>query len=93
MGAAAQAFQVRPNVQFVVPPIAVWDGKTPTRRAHTFIKEIERLASFTAQASYDIIMAHLAPDFQDNLEQVSQQFGKDGTGFTWELAKKAFVAL
>jgi hypothetical protein len=91
--ALATAAQVRPGVHFQVPPIAPWDGKTPGRRAHTFLKEIERLASLTSQTATDILFAHMAPDFQDHLEQVSAAHAKEGRAFTYELAKQAFLTL
>ncbi len=87
------AAQVRPNVQFQVPPVAIWDGKSVGRRAQTFLRDVERLATMTSQAVVPLLFAHLGADFGEHVEQVRQQHVAAGREFTWELAQQAFLAL
>jgi uncharacterized membrane protein YgcG len=85
--------KVQPSVQFSLPPVPVWDGKAPGRRAHTFLMDIERLASMSSQAVIPMLQGHVGSDIREQIEQVSVQYASEGRELTWDDMKKEFLAL
>ena len=81
----------RPNVQTVVrinlPPIDKWDGKCKTRRADTFLNDIERYAAMSMQDANDLLMSLLAPDIREQYEQVRRRYV--GT-MPWDVCRTEF---
>jgi hypothetical protein len=88
---ASTLHALRPNMQTVVrinlPQIDKWDGKCKTRRADTFLDDIERYAAMSMQDASNMLLFLLAPDIREQYEQVRKRY----TGsMPWDVCRKEF---
>jgi hypothetical protein len=97
----AETLLVRPQqqqqqgaVRVPIPPIPVWTGKDPNRRAETFLNDIEFYTNYGGlQDKVQYLETYLDSNFREALHLVRDKTLADHKQWDWTACKTAFLKL
>lgn len=81
------------SIKVPLPPIPMWDGKDPHRRAETFLSDIERYAHLGSQDEMEYLYSHLQPTTREALNLVRNKAVATNQPWNWLICKQHFIRL
>ena len=81
------------NIRVPLPPIPIWDGKDPYRRAETFLSDIERYALLGSQDAMTYLEAHIQSATREAIHLVRDKRLSTGQLWNWTICKQEFIKL
>jgi hypothetical protein len=81
---------VRTPIRVSVPHLPVWDGKTPNRKADTFLDDVGWYAQQCGQAALELLPRVLAAGPRASWDAVCKRMSDKGKVMVWEDARREF---
>jgi hypothetical protein len=83
----------RTPMRVSVPHLPAWDGKTPGRKAETFLNDVAWYAEQGGQDALQLLPRVLAPGPRTSWDALCARYSDKGTAMTWQDARREFKTM